>query len=74
LADWLTLVGKWPGNLCDFRRRVYLKLTADLKVPFPLVTAGAPVPEALREPRPACAAQLTIRTVVVKRPDSWSEP
>ena len=35
-VDRLTLDGKWSGNLYDFYRRVYLKLTSDLKVPFAL--------------------------------------
>jgi predicted HTH transcriptional regulator len=34
--DRLTLDGQWSGNLYDFYRKVYLKLTADLKVPFQL--------------------------------------
>lgn len=34
--DRITLDGKWSGNVYDFYRRVYLKLTADLKVPFSL--------------------------------------
>ena len=33
-VDRITLDGKWSGNLYDFYRKVYLKLTADLKVPF----------------------------------------
>ena len=51
--DRLTLDGKWSGNLYDFYRRVYLKLTADLKVPFRLEKGErkdeTPVHEALRE-------------------------
>jgi predicted HTH transcriptional regulator len=35
-VDRITLDGKWSGNLYDFYRKVYLKLTADLKVPFSL--------------------------------------
>ncbi len=34
--DRVTLDGKWSGNLYDFYRKVYRKLTADLKVPFAL--------------------------------------
>ena len=34
--DRITLDGKWSGNLYDFYRKVYVKLTADLKVPFRL--------------------------------------
>ncbi len=33
-VDRITLDGKWSGNLYDFYRKVYLKLTAELKVPF----------------------------------------
>ena len=51
--DRLTLDGTWSGNLFDFYRRVYRKLTADLKVPF-IVKEGrrqgdTPVHIALRE-------------------------
>lgn len=35
-VDRITLDGKWSGNVYDFYRRVYLKLTSDLKVPFSL--------------------------------------
>jgi len=52
-VDRLTLDGKWSGNLFDFHRKVYLKLTADLKVPFRLEHGErkdeTPVHEALRE-------------------------
>lgn len=52
-VDRLTLDGKWSGNLYDFYRRVYLKLTADLKVPFALEKGErkdeTPVHVALRE-------------------------
>ena len=45
--------GSWSGNLFDFYRRVYLKLTADLKVPFALKgderEEETPVHIALRE-------------------------
>ena len=51
--DRLTLDGKWSGNLYDFYRKVYLKLTGDLKVPFSLEKGErkdeTPVHEALRE-------------------------
>ena len=63
--DRVTLDGKWSGNLYDFYRKVYLKLTADLKVPFQLEKGErkdeTPVHEALRE---AWASVL-----VVTRPD-----
>jgi len=52
-VDRLTLDGKWSGNLYDFYRKVYLKLTADLKVPFQLENGErqdeTPVHIALRE-------------------------
>ncbi|MEN9283154.1 MAG: hypothetical protein RLZZ179_647 [Verrucomicrobiota bacterium] len=51
--DRITLDGKWSGNLYDFYRKVYVKLTADLKVPFRLEKGErkeeTPVHEALRE-------------------------
>ncbi|MBI4064309.1 MAG: putative DNA binding domain-containing protein [Elusimicrobia bacterium] len=52
--DRMTTDGTWSGNLFDFYRRVYAKLTAELKVPFRL-EGGAKridetaVHEALRE-------------------------
>ncbi len=77
--DRLTLDGKWSGNLYDFYRRVYLKLTADLKVPFRLEHGErkdeTPVHEALRE---ALANVIThadysdrSSVLVVKRPDMF---
>ncbi len=35
-VDRLTLDGSWSGNLYDFYRTVFRKLTADLKIPFQL--------------------------------------
>ena len=82
--DRVTLDGKWSGNLYDFYRRVYLKLTGDLKVPFQLEKGErkdeTPVHEALRE---ALANVLVhadysdrASVLVVKRPETWagSEP
>ena len=77
--DRITLDGKWSGNLYDFYRKVYLKLTADLKVPFLLVHGErkdeTPVHEALRE---ALANVIThadysdrASVLVVKRPDMF---
>lgn len=77
--DRLTLDGKWSGNLYDFYRKVYLKLTADLKVPFQLEGAErqdeTPVHIALRE---ALANVLVhadysdrASVLVVKRPDMF---
>lgn len=77
--DRLTLDGKWSGNLYDFYRKVYLKLTADLKVPFHLERGErqdeTPVHVALRE---ALANVLVhadysdrASVLVVKRPDMF---
>lgn len=78
-VDRLTLDGKWSGNLYDFYRKVYLKLTADLKVPFQLENGErqdeTPVHVALRE---ALANVLVhadysdrASVLVVKRPDMF---
>lgn len=78
-VDRLTLDGKWSGNLYDFYRKVYLKLSADLKVPFQLEKGErqeeTPVHVALRE---ALANVLVhadyserASVLVVKRPDMF---
>ena len=78
-VDRITLDGKWSGNLYDFYRKVYLKLTADLKVPFALEKGErkdeTPVHVALRE---ALANVLVhadysdrASVLVVKRPDMF---
>lgn len=77
--DRLTLDGKWSGNLYDFYRRAYLKLTADLKIPFRLEKGErkdeTPVHEALREAlaNTLVHADYTDRAavLVVKRPDMF---
>lgn len=78
-VDRITLDGKWSGNLFDFYRKVYLKLTADLKVPFQLEKGErkdeTPVHEALRE----ALANVIVHAdysdrasvLVVKRPDMF---
>jgi ATP-dependent DNA helicase RecG len=78
-VDRLTLDGKWSGNLYDFYRKVYLKLTADLKVPFQLEKGErqdeTPVHVALRE----ALANVLVHSdyterasvLVVKRPDMF---
>jgi len=77
--DRLVPDGSWSGNLYDFFRRVYQKLTADLKVPFQLQDGqrveDTPVHEALRE---ALANTLIhadysgrVSVLVVKRPDMF---
>lgn len=52
--DRITLDGTWPGNVFSFFRRVFPRLTADLKVPFRLDAElvridSTPAHEALRE-------------------------
>lgn len=71
--------GSWSGNVYDFFRKVYQKLTVDLKVPFQLQAGqrvdDTPVHEALRE---ALANTLIhadysgrMSVLVVKRPDMF---
>jgi ATP-dependent DNA helicase RecG len=78
-VDRLVPDGSWSGNVYDFFRKVYLKLTADLKVPFQLQDGqrieDTPVHEALRE---ALANTLIhadfsgrVSVLVVKRPDMF---
>lgn len=77
--DRLVPDGTWSGNLYDFFRRVYQKLTVELKVPFQLHDGqrvdDSPVHEALRE---ALANTLIhadyserVSVLVVKRPDMF---
>ncbi|MUK26580.1 RNA-binding domain-containing protein [Aliivibrio fischeri] len=69
--------GSWSGNLFDFYRTVYKKLTADLKVPFKLEDgqrkADTPVHTALREALINCIVHADfserVPILVVKRPD-----
>jgi ATP-dependent DNA helicase RecG len=74
--DRLIPDGTWSGNLFDFYRRVYRKLTSDLKVPF-VIKAGqrqddSPVHEAIREAlvNTLVHADYTgrVSVMVVKRP------
>jgi ATP-dependent DNA helicase RecG len=75
--DRVTTDGTWSGNLFDFYRIVYKRLSADLKVPFTLSGATrldyTPVHEALREAfvNTLIHADYAGRTaiLVVKRPD-----
>lgn len=77
--DRITLDGKWSGNLYDFYRKVYLKLTVELPVPFDLKGGErkdeTPVHEALREAlaNVIVHADYTERAsvLVVKRPDMF---
>lgn len=77
--DRLVPDGSWSGNEYDFFRKVYQKLTVDLKVPFQLQEGqrvdDTPVHEALRE---ALANTLIhadysgrVSVLVVKRPDMF---
>ena len=78
-VDRLIPDGSWSGNVYDFFRKVYQKLTSDLKVPFQLQDGqrieDTPVHEALRE---ALANTLIhadfsgrVSVLVVKRPDMF---
>ena len=75
--DRLTTDGTWSGNLYDFYRRVIVKLSTDLKVPFTLRGVErvdeTPVHEALREAlvNTLIHADYTGRMsiLVAKRPD-----
>jgi predicted HTH transcriptional regulator len=77
--DRLVPDGTWSGNLYDFFRRIYQKLTADLKVPFQLQAGqrieDTPVHEALREAlvNTLIHADFTgrVSVLVVKRPDMF---
>jgi ATP-dependent DNA helicase RecG len=69
--------GSWSGNLFDFYKKVYQKLTADLKVPFKLENGqrktDTPVHTALREALINCIVHADfserVPILVVKRPD-----
>jgi predicted HTH transcriptional regulator len=80
---WLDRVvpdGAWSGNLYDFFRKVILKLTADLKVPFAVRDAvridDTPAHQALREALVNCLihADYSDRAsvLVVKEPAGFS--
>lgn len=78
-VDRLVPDGTWTGNLFEFYRRVYRKLTIDLKVPFSLKDGqrqdDTPVHEALREAlvNTLVHADYTgrVSVLVVKRPDMF---
>ena len=77
--DRLVPDGNWSGNVYDFFRKVYQKLTADLKVPFQLHEGqridDTPVHEALREAlvNTLIHADFSgrVSVLVVKRPDMF---
>ncbi|MCK6421282.1 MAG: putative DNA binding domain-containing protein [Aquabacterium sp.] len=78
-VDRLVPDGTWSGNVYDFFRRVYQKLTADLKVPFQLQhgqrVEDTPVHEALREALVNTLIHADysgrVSVLVVKRPDMY---
>jgi ATP-dependent DNA helicase RecG len=77
--DRLVPDGTWSGNVYDFFRKVYQKLTVDLKVPFQLQAGqridDTPVHEALREAlvNTLIHADFSgrVSVLVVKRPDMF---
>lgn len=77
--DRLVPDGSWSGNVYDFFRKVYQKLTVDLKVPFQLQAGqridDTPVHEALREAlvNTLIHADFSgrVSVLVVKRPDMF---
>ena len=78
-VDRLVPDGTWSGNVYDFFRKVYQKLTVDLKVPFQLKAGqridDTPVHEALREAlvNTLIHADFSgrVSVLVVKRPDMY---
>ncbi len=78
-VDRLVPDGSWSGNVYDFFRKVYQKLTAELKVPFQLQDGqrieDTPVHEALREAlvNTLIHADFSgrVSVLVVKRPDMF---
>ncbi len=76
-VDRIVPDGTWSGNVFDFFRRVYRKLTADLKVPFEIQDGqrrdDSPVHVALREAlvNTLVHADFTgrVSVLIVKRPD-----
>ncbi len=78
-VDRLVPDGSWSGNVFDFFRRVYRKLSADLKVPFELKDGqrqeDTPVHVALREALVNTLVHADysgrVSVLVVKRPDMF---
>ena len=78
-VDRLVPDGNWSGNIYDFFRKVYQKLTADLKIQFQLKDGqrieDTPVHEALREAlvNTLIHADFSgrVSVLVVKRPDMF---
>ena len=77
--DRVTTDGTWSGNVYDFYRKVYQKLTNELKVPFKLDGATrvdeTPIHEALRETLVNALIHADysgrVSVLVVKRPDMF---
>lgn len=71
--------GTWSGNLFDFYRKIYLKLIADLKVPFVLENGqrktDTPVHTAVREALVNTLVHADfsdqVSVLIVKRPDMF---
>lgn len=78
-TDRLTTDGTWPGNLLEFFRLVWRRLSTGIKVPFNMIDGQrvdqTPVHEALREAlvNTLVHADYTCRAsvLVVKRPDMF---
>lgn len=81
-ARWIDRVvpdGTWTGNLFDFYRKVYAKLTSDLKIPFHLEEgqrkSQTPIHTAIREALVNCIVHADyserVSVLVVKRPDMF---
>ncbi|GAA0770253.1 MAG: RNA-binding domain-containing protein [Brevundimonas aurantiaca] len=78
-VDRITTDGTWSGNLLDFYRLVWRRLTESLKAPFQLIDGQrqdeTPIHTALREALVNCLvhADYTGRSsvLVVKRPDMF---
>lgn len=77
--DRITIDGTWSGNIFDFYRLSWRKLTSELRVPFHLVDGQrldeTPIHEALREAlvNSLVHADYTCRAsvLIVKRPDMF---
>lgn len=75
--DRVTLDGTWSGNLYDFYRKVYVKLTDELKVPFELegdrrkdeTPAHVAIREALCNVLVHADYEGRCSVLIVKRPD-----
>lgn len=79
-TDRVTTDGTWSGNLYDFYRMVFKKMTEDLKIPFRLEgwsrVDESPVHEAVREALTNALIHAdysdTTPIVIIRRPDHFS--